>query len=613
MEDAVSQHAKQFEAFLEATEEARLLQERDRDFVDLRQWTADEEAVLRERGQAPVVFDYVREQVDYLVGMERDLRADPRAYPRTQQHEEAADACTDALRYVADRAEFPQTASECFEDFVAVGVMAAIVEPELVGDQYEIRIRGIPWDRFYYDPHSRRRDFKDATYLGIVVWLDLDEVKKLYGGKARDLEGRFTSVGDGLDDAPRGWFDTKRKRVRVCQHYYLKDGKWHVCHFTGDTMLLDSKPVPLVDENGEPECPIEAQAAYVDRENNRYGYVRRLIDPQTEVNHRRSKALFLLSARQVLAEEGSVADQYDAKRELKKPDGWVNLNPGALTNGSIQINQTGDMAQGQLGMYQDAVAKLQASGANAAMQGDVEGMSGRAIQRLQTGGKVQIGSLFDAYRAWKRRVYRQAWNRVKQFWDAPMWIRVTDDEQNLQWVGLNQPVTVGQQLLEAAKAGDQQAAMMLREALATQDPRLNQPVDTRNKLAEIDVDIILDESPDTLTTQEEQFKMLAELVKVYGPQAVPFKVLIELSALKNKRRVLELLEGGDDDKAGAAQMAQMQAQLQQMQLQAAMAEQQAKTAKYAAEARKTAAQAEQVEMETQLVRSIPDLTPNVNI
>lgn len=617
MENTVNEYAKQFEAFLEATQDARVSMERDQDFIDLKQWTADDEATLRARGQAPVVFDYMREQVDYLVGMERDNRSDPKAYPRTQQHEEAADACTDALRYVADYEDFAQTASECFEDYIGPGVMAVIVEPgdaaEKPGDEIDIKIRRIPWDRFYWDPHSRRRDFKDARYMGIVVWMDADDARKMYGNKARDLEGRFTAIGEGLDEQPTGWVDTKRKRIRVCQHYFMRDGEWYVCHFSGDTILIDAKPVPLVDDDGEPVCPIEAQSAYVDRIGQRYGYVRRLIDPQTEINHRRSKALFLLSSRQVLAEEGAVADQSEAKRELKKPDGWVSLTPGTLASQAFQINQTTDMASGQMSMYQDAVGKVQATGANAAMQGDAEGMSGRAIQRLQKGGQIQVGPLFDGYRAWKRRVYRQVWDRIRQFWDAPMWIRVTDDEANLKWVGLNQPVTVGQQLLEAAKAGDQQATQLLQQALAEQDPRLNQVIDTRNNVAEIDVDIIIDESPDTLTTQEEQFKMLAELVKVYGPQAVPFKVLIELSTLRNKKRVLDMLEGTDEEKGSRQQMAAMQAQLQQQQLQAQMAEQQSKVAKNMADTRKINAQAEQIEMETQLVASIPDLTPNVNI
>jgi hypothetical protein len=107
VEGDVSKFDRQFRSFLTATQEARNNAERDRDFVDLKQWTTEEKATLVVRGQAPVVFDYVRAQTDYFIGMERDSRQDPKAFPRTQEHEDAADACTDAIRYVADKNDLP--------------------------------------------------------------------------------------------------------------------------------------------------------------------------------------------------------------------------------------------------------------------------------------------------------------------------------------------------------------------------------------------------------------------------------------------------------------------------------------------------------------------------
>lgn len=620
MENDVSRFKRDFESYLEASGDNRKLAERDIDYRHLKQWSDEEKSILSARGQAAVVFDYIGEQVDYLVGTELASRQDPKAFPRTQQHDGVADAATDALRFVADKAGLQQVATECYESLLVAGTEAAIVEVVAKkGDSYDIAVRGIPWDRFYYDPHSRKLDFSDARFMGIVVWLDEDEALRIYGAKARDAEGKFSSIsGEGFEDAPLGWYDDQRKRRRVCQHYYLKGGVWHVCHFSGDATLFPSKPVSFVDEDGDPVNPIVAQSAYIDRDGNRYGYVRRLIDPQNEVNHRRSKALHILNNRQVIAEEGSVKDRTAAKRELKKPDGWLEVMPGSLRENRLQVNTGGDMASGQMSMYADAVGKLQASGANAAMQGDIEGqMSGAAIRGLQRGGSVQIARLRDLHREWKLRIYRQCWMRVRQFWDAPMWVRVTDDEENLKWVGLNQPVTVGQQLLESANEGNAEAAAELQAAIQQRDPRLltrlTGPEGVRNNVAEMDVDIIIDESPDTLTTQEDQFKMLAELAKVYGPQAVPFEALIELSAMPQKRRVLDRLKGGQGADPLAAQMAQMQAQFAQMQAEASLAETQARTAKAAADARKTNAQAEQVEVETALVRSLPDLTPNVNI
>lgn len=632
----------QFNTFIEATETARTASEQDRDYVNLQQWTSEETATLLSRGQAPVVFDYMREQLDYFLGVERDVRQDPKAYPRTKEHEDSASAITDALRYVVDNNDFDETASNQFEHMWVEGYAGAIIEPKKVGkgkkERFEVDISFIPWDRFYYDPSSRRRDFKDAMYMGIVTWLDESEAKQLYGKEAAEgIEARMDSTGgiDGhtFEDRPR-WFDVKRKRVKVCQHYYKDNGDWHIVHFSGDLILIDSRPVPLKDENGEPECPIEVQSVYIDRENNRYGYARRLIDPQREINHRRSKALFLLSARNVIAEDGVVDSESAAKDELKKPDGWVTVTPGALSTGAIQVNQTGDMASGQVAMYQDAVEKINKSGANAAMQGDIDGMSGRAISRLQNGGSIQIGAIFDAHRSWKKRVYRQVWNRIRQFWDEERWVRVTDDEDNLKFVGFNVPITLGEKLKNEAKDGNQQAAELLQALTEAQDPRLNERVEVQNPIPEIDVDIMIDESADMVSSQEEQFKMLTDVLKIYGAQAAPFEAFVELSGIKGKRQFLDAIQGGDEQKAMQAQLAQQQQQLNEMMQQLQMRGLMADTAKKEADAQNAAAQAElnqsktvheqaktaetiadttQTQLENQNLAQFPDFTPNVNI
>ena len=39
----------------------------------------------------------------------------------------------------------------------------------------------MPFDRLFWDPHSRRLDFSDARYKGIVIWMDRDQA---YGNVA---------------------------------------------------------------------------------------------------------------------------------------------------------------------------------------------------------------------------------------------------------------------------------------------------------------------------------------------------------------------------------------------------------------------------------------------
>ena len=439
---------KHFTDFLDVTDENRCEQGTDRDYVDHKQWDADDVEILNARKQAAVVINRIKQKVNFLVGAERQSRTDPKAFPRTPDHEDAADAATDALRFVADNEDFDQVSSSCFADKVTVGTEACIVEVVERGGEFEVAISDISWDRYYYDPYSRRLDFKDKRYDGIVTWLDMEDAIALFPGKRKEIEGAINTTTDSVDgstfdDQPL-WVDRKRKRLRICQHYYKKDSQWHVCIFTEMAFLQEPRPSDYLDEFGEPENPIEAQSLYIDRENNRYGEVRGLRDTQDEINHRRSKALYQLSVRQTVGEKGAVDDVNHAKSELAKADGHVEITPGM----NFELLQNQDLTTGQFQLYQDAKAEMDVIGANAALGGDAANLSGRAIQSLQQGGLTELTTLFDGHSAWKRRVYRQVWNRIKQFWDSEKWIRVTDDESNLRWVGLNQPVTLGEALKE---------------------------------------------------------------------------------------------------------------------------------------------------------------------
>jgi hypothetical protein len=50
----------------------------------------------------------------------------------------------------------------------------------------------VPWDRLFYDPHSRRIDFSDCRYLGIVIWMDRDELYDLYPQAEDVIEEAFS-------------------------------------------------------------------------------------------------------------------------------------------------------------------------------------------------------------------------------------------------------------------------------------------------------------------------------------------------------------------------------------------------------------------------------------
>lgn len=617
---------RNFETFLQATLEARTASERDRDYVDHKQWDDDEVDNLEARGQAPVVINKIKTKVNLLNGIQRQRRTDPKALPRTPQHEEDADSVTDAIRFVADNTDFELTSSAGFNDKIVWGYEAAIVPVKPENDDFEVQIEHIPPDRFYYDPYSRRLDFKDARFMGIVIWMDKEEGVETFPDKKADIEALVTTGSDSLDgetfeDKPSSatgvWVDRKTQRFRVCQEYFLKNGVWKEVYFTQNLELVDEKDSPYLDEHGDPTNPIEAQSAYIDRDNNRYGEVRSYIWPQQEINHRRSKAIYQLSVRQTLGEKGAVDDLSIAKQELARANGHVEINPGKR----FELLDNNDQIAGQLDLYQDSKNDIDAIGANAALSGTQEqGLSGRAIQSLQQGGIAELGSLFDGHLYWEKRIYRQVWARIKQFWNAERWIRVTDNEDNLRWVTLNQPVTFGEILKERAEQGDQQAQQMLQQLI--DDPRLNEVAMVRNNTTELDVDIVLTASVDYATIRQEQFDTMARLAQSYGPEEVPFRVMLKLSDMTNKKEVEDLLTPNEEEidpaqQQAQAELAQMLAELEFRDRQAEVDKKEKDLEALEAKIRKDIADAEAQEIENAFVQTfgttIDQTGPAVNI
>jgi hypothetical protein len=552
--------------FTEAVDNPTSIAARDeaelhRQYYDGIQWTSKELETLRSRNQAPIVDNRIKDKVEHLLGLERRTRTDPKAYPRNPQDEKSAEAASDALRFVADSNEFQQIKSQVAENMLVEGYGACEVVAEKGPKYVKVVIRKIRWDRFYFDPFSREADFSDASFLGIVTWMDAEVAKQRWPDKA-DLitESMVNSANsETFEDRPR-WVDGRRKRVQVFETYYREGGEWWRAVWFKGGMLEDAKPSYYVDPDGVREGCIVAQSLYVDNEGGRYGIVRRYKTLQDEINHRRSKALHILSTRNIVAEKGAVDDVNTARREIAKPDGYVEVTPGMR----FDVVPNVDMAEGQFRLLLDAMNALAVTGPNAALQGVSGNLSGRAKQLDQEGGAIQLGVYLDSLRYFQRRVMRHVWSRVRQFWDQEMWVRVRDEEGAMMFVALNQRITKGEveaEKLAKANLPPEQKAQMVQQI--AQDP-MSQIVVIKNNLAELDVDIIIDESPDTVNIQAEQFEQFVLLAK--AGVVFPPKAYVEASMLRNKQKYMDMLAGGDDPQVIAEKQKAQRLQEEAMQI-----------------------------------------------
>jgi hypothetical protein len=581
-----------FEDAERITYDARQKSEQCRDYFDDKQLTEAEVAALQKRGQPPVIFNEIKPKVKTMLGLEKQTRKDPKAFPRNPDDEAAARACTDAIRFVCDDSRWDDVRSAAAKNLAIEGTGAVFVgfkevrssRAQMMGGtsmspvvQLDPEIRKLAWDRFYYDPYSSEDDFADAQFKGVVVWLDLDEARKLYPD-ADDVildTWKSSSAGETYDDKPKykTWADHKRRRVRLCEHYYRDGDAWMYCVFTGAGFVIDPMTSPYLGEDGQPECPIKAISLYVDRDNNRYGEVQSMISPQDEINKRRSKALHTSNTRQLRVSPAVNMSPDKVRKELARPDGVF-----VGEQGDVEVLGTADMLMGNLNLMQDARDHIHRIGANSAMAGkDTGGQSGKAIALQQMGGMTEAADFLDAIRRLSLEVYRSVWARVRQAWTNERWIRVTDDERNVRFVGLNKPVTALQAIakqmgVDAENAAEAPPEVQQQLQMLAQDPRAQMIVAIENNVTELDVDIIVDEGMDTPTIQAEQFGQLSQIFPAAPDNIKPklFELLVRNSAFREKDEVLEQMNAPPDpmQQQMAAMMAQMQVMLGQLEIKA---------------------------------------------
>lgn len=534
---------RRYQDYLTSKREERDEEDRSDRYYHGDQWTCDEIQKLKDRNQPVVTDNRIQPNVDGVVGVVEKLRQDPKAYARTPKHEMGAEIATYALNYVLDEnrwKDFTPTVAREGAIKAVVGIELSL-EPGDQGDP-DIKMERV-LTGFFYDPRSIKEDLSDARFMGVAKWVDLDLAKEMFPGFEGDLDDLAAS-GDGgdandLTDREQIWVQVNEKRLRLVEQWYLKNGKWCFCFYTGAMKLLEGVS-PHKDEKGKTFPRYIMFSANIDHDGDRYGLIRNLIPMQDEVNHRRSKALHALNTIRVYIESGAVDDPKELQAQINRNDGLIVVPPGA----KVDEKSNAEQANGNLEMLQEAKQALETAGLSPQLLGEAgSDQSGRAIALLQQAALSQLGPFIVNWRGWKMRVYRAVWCLVQQNWTSERLLRVTDDPELPGFLPVNSPMKdeFGQPVLRADGS----------------------PV-IQNPLGSLDVDIIIDEGPDTVTQMQDVYQALSNIPNV------PPQVIIETANLPNsiKKKILGILEQAakqpnPEVAAGQAKLQLAQAEAQQ--------------------------------------------------
>lgn len=473
----------------------------DSDFYDNIQWAQDDAAEVSDRGQAPIVYNEVAPMIDWLIGTERRTRVDWQVAPRTEDDVEGADAKTKVLKYLSDvnRSQFVR--SRAFADAVKAGVgwiesgVRADPTKELIYNRHE-DWRFVLWDSCAMEP-----DLSDGRYQFRWRWTDLDIATAIFPKRKTQLERTSASTllsGEEEEDfwymgqhyqgrdasgqimdrrvymADAGVVGKRRQRVKLIECWYREpvvtsmlygdprlDGRVYDKDDPSLRVAVESGHVGVVDQmmmrmhvavftetdmlammtspyrhNGFPLTPIWCYRRGRDRMP--YGAIRRVRDIQEDLNKRASKAQFLYSTNQIIADEGAVEDWEEAREEVDRPDGVIVTRSGKR----FEIRRDAEMAKGHMEFMSMDAAKIQRNaGVNDENLGrETNASSGEAIKARQIQGSVTTTEPFDNLRLATQIDGEKQLSLAEQFMTMPRVVRLVGERGKWDWTKINEPV-----------------------------------------------------------------------------------------------------------------------------------------------------------------------------
>lgn len=487
----------------------------DEDYYDSEQWTASEKAVLRSRGQAPVVYNETKSTIDWLIGTERRTRTDFMVHAReeSKEAEEDAKVKTKLLKYLHDVNNTVFERSAVADDVFKAGLgwlevgIAEDPEDEPVYQRYQ------SWRGMLHDSLGERRDINDSRYLFRFRMVDLDLAIAYFQDKEQELRAAAVSSdsqsylewwnGNLMDDIGTGtpmpgkytmydsdaWANNLRERVLLIECWYREPTtekvgmgassvdcvrmKMRVSILTEKNIILD-QPSPY-QHNKYPFIPFWCYRRK--RDGAPYGVARAIRGPQDALNKRMSKVQHILSQSQIIAEndafDNEIMTAEEAREEYSAPDGMVLLARGGLAK--VKTDRQNDVAESHVRLMDTdtAIIRNAAGVTNENLGRDTNATSGVAVQKKVDQGSVLTAEIFDNMLLARQLEGEITLSLIEQFYNQPKVFSITGERQKREYVQINTPDPVTGEILNDITArranfiiGEQNWKQTLQQAAA---------------------------------------------------------------------------------------------------------------------------------------------------
>lgn len=451
-------------------------------------YTTDELAEFAKRGQPPTKRNEIAPILENIAGQFIQTRQAATFLGRnTPADDPVASVAQDYQRWNDQRNQFKYEEQDIAWDGLVGGVgwLKSSIKTNELGQKVEC-VRAVNPFHVYKDPRSVKYDpNEDAKYIVEGSWMDVEDAISLFPDKEDDIYA-YTQNGPSLPTA----FTTavspslqneqhiltnmyaltmdgrgSRCRVRPFEVWYKRKIKvYYVFREDGVVALpipLDSRQAKEIVKHLGDDMVVEG--IYQDRmytgvvlgnillhhdvseyETNLFPYMpfysglrkngaplaltTRLVPINELVNKLESKAVTLVTNRQTIAEKNAVEDIDTFQTEKARPDGFMEVREGALSQGKVINTNNLEIGQGHMALLQEAKDSLSRIGLpNAARGISSEVRSGRGISLLQKASFISASTLQNNLSRTRMMKARLSFELMKQYLTEEMAFQITDD------------------------------------------------------------------------------------------------------------------------------------------------------------------------------------------
>ena len=181
-EDFVNETHDIFRTYSKERENWAKQAKEDKEFRLGRQWTREQEEVLKARGQAPIVVNRIHPAVEAAKAMLTANRPSFRVAPREDSDNKVAQVISALLSYMYDISDGNTVVRQTVDDYYTMGVgyINVYQDPMMDMGKGEVCMHNVDPMDVYIDPNSRSRFFDDADNIIISRMFTRAQANKLH-------------------------------------------------------------------------------------------------------------------------------------------------------------------------------------------------------------------------------------------------------------------------------------------------------------------------------------------------------------------------------------------------------------------------------------------------